>query len=79
MEKNRCILVTGGLGFIGSNFIRDLFQEQSDIKLINIDKNTYASQKWVDLYDDFFALGARKKVQYKFYPYDIGKVRKISY
>jgi dTDP-glucose 4,6-dehydratase len=36
------ILVTGGLGFIGSNFIRMLLQENSDLAIINLDKQTYA-------------------------------------
>ncbi|WHH61757.1 dTDP-glucose 4,6-dehydratase [Petroclostridium sp. X23] len=36
------ILVTGGCGFIGSNFIRHLLQLQDDIFIINIDKLTYA-------------------------------------
>ena len=37
------ILVTGGAGFIGSNFIRFLF-EKTDLpgKIINVDKLTYA-------------------------------------
>jgi dTDP-glucose 4,6-dehydratase len=36
------ILVTGGCGFIGSNFIRLLLQERSDISIINVDVLTYA-------------------------------------
>jgi dTDP-glucose 4,6-dehydratase len=36
------ILVTGGCGFIGSNFIRYLLKIHSDYSLINIDKLTYA-------------------------------------
>ena len=35
-------LVTGGLGFIGSNFVRYILKNFSDIKVINIDKMTYA-------------------------------------
>ena len=35
------ILVTGGAGFIGSNFVLDWFQ-QSDEPLVNLDKLTYA-------------------------------------
>ncbi|MCT4566314.1 MAG: dTDP-glucose 4,6-dehydratase [Maledivibacter sp.] len=35
-------LVTGGYGFIGSNFIRYLFNKYLDIRIINIDKLTYA-------------------------------------
>ncbi|MBP7653769.1 dTDP-glucose 4,6-dehydratase [Candidatus Dependentiae bacterium] len=36
------ILVTGGAGFIGSNFIRILLSERDDVKVINFDKLTYA-------------------------------------
>lgn len=35
-------LVTGGAGFIGSNFINYMLKKHSDIKLINLDKLTYA-------------------------------------
>ena len=37
------ILVTGGLGFIGSNLIRHLLNKHDDIKIINIDKIGYGS------------------------------------
>jgi len=36
------LLITGGYGFIGSNFIRLLIKEKSDIKILNVDKLTYA-------------------------------------
>ncbi len=36
------VLVTGGAGFIGSNFIRYILREHSAIKVINFDKLTYA-------------------------------------
>ncbi len=36
------ILVTGGCGFIGSNFIRYILNKYSDYKIINIDKLTYS-------------------------------------
>lgn len=35
-------LVTGGAGFIGSIFIYYMFNKYSDIKIINLDKLTYA-------------------------------------
>jgi len=35
-------LITGGMGFIGSNFIRFLLESNNDLKVINIDKLTYA-------------------------------------
>ncbi len=36
------ILVTGGAGFIGSNFVRYILREHPDYQVINIDKLTYA-------------------------------------
>lgn len=38
----RTYLVTGGAGFIGSNFIIYMLKKYNDIKIINIDKLTYA-------------------------------------
>jgi len=35
-------LVTGGAGFIGSNFVHYMLNKYSDIKIINLDKLTYA-------------------------------------
>lgn len=36
------VLVTGGMGFIGSHFIRHLVREQADVRVVNLDKMTYA-------------------------------------
>ncbi len=36
------VLVTGGAGFIGSNFIHHLLEKRADISVINVDKLTYA-------------------------------------
>jgi len=36
------VLITGGAGFIGSNFIKYFLQKNSDTKVINLDKLTYA-------------------------------------
>jgi len=36
------ILVTGGAGFIGSNFVRMVLSEQPDCFVVNLDKLTYA-------------------------------------
>tara|TARA_B100001287_G_scaffold79372_1_gene66096 strand:- start:1316 stop:2362 length:1047 start_codon:yes stop_codon:yes gene_type:complete len=38
----KTILVTGGCGFIGSNFIKNILQKDSSIYIINLDKLTYA-------------------------------------
>jgi len=49
------ILVTGGAGFIGSNFIHYILNRYQDVRIINLDKLTYAgnlanlkdvAQKW---------------------------------
>ena len=36
------VLVTGGAGFIGSNFIRNLLKTKTDVKILNLDALTYA-------------------------------------
>lgn len=36
------LLVTGGLGFIGSNFIRQMLEEHPEDSIVNLDKVTYA-------------------------------------
>lgn len=38
----RNVLVTGGAGFIGSNFIRYLLKTQADVYVVNLDLLTYA-------------------------------------
>jgi dTDP-glucose 4,6-dehydratase len=42
LEITMKILVTGGCGFIGSNFIRHLLHTYPDYSVINVDKLTYA-------------------------------------
>ncbi|MFH2145124.1 MAG: dTDP-glucose 4,6-dehydratase [Candidatus Omnitrophota bacterium] len=37
------ILVTGGLGFIGSNFIRFMLRKYPGLNIVNLDKQTYAA------------------------------------
>src|SRR3989338_7263019 len=36
------LLVTGGAGFMGSNFIRHMFSHHLDVRIVNLDKLTYA-------------------------------------
>jgi len=36
------VLVTGGAGFIGSNFVRLLLSARRDVEIVNLDKLTYA-------------------------------------
>ncbi|MEE4241437.1 MAG: dTDP-glucose 4,6-dehydratase [Desulfopila sp.] len=42
MEKSRCVLVTGGCGFIGANFVRLLHLRFPQWRIVNLDKLTYA-------------------------------------
>lgn len=58
------ILVTGGCGFIFSNFIRYILPKIGDNKLVNLDKLTYASNK-DNLHD------IEKNKNYRFYKGDI--------
>lgn len=37
----KTLLITGGAGFIGSNFIRHILHKYNDYKIINLDKLTY--------------------------------------
>jgi len=42
LEKCKKILITGGAGFMGSNFIRYLLAKYKDYQIVNLDKLTYA-------------------------------------
>ncbi|MEN8190134.1 MAG: dTDP-glucose 4,6-dehydratase [Thermodesulfobacteriota bacterium] len=42
MENNRTLLVTGGCGFIGANFVRLIRTAHPDWRVINLDQLTYA-------------------------------------
>ena len=41
-HQPRSLLVTGGAGFIGSNFVRSALAADQDLRLINVDALTYA-------------------------------------
>jgi UDP-glucose 4,6-dehydratase len=48
----RCMLVTGGCGFIGSNFINYFGRAHPDVKIINLDKMDYcANEKSIEIAD----------------------------
>ncbi len=65
------VLVTGGLGFIGSNFVRYILQEYSDVEIINVDALKYGSNfsNLKDIEDDG---------RYSFVKGDISDYRLIS-
>ncbi len=62
------ILVTGGAGFIGSNFIRYAMQHDPDVRITNFDKLTYAGNP-ANLTD--IAEGDATKDRYSFVKGDI--------
>ncbi|CAI4233092.1 unnamed protein product [Auanema sp. JU1783] len=48
LNEPKCVLITGGCGFIGSNFINYMFDKWSNCKIINYDKLAFgASPKHV--------------------------------
>jgi dTDP-glucose 4,6-dehydratase len=40
--EGRTVLVTGGAGFIGSHFVRETLRRHKDVRIVNLDKLTYA-------------------------------------
>ena len=62
----KIILVTGGMGFIGSNFIRYLLKQDTEFRIITVDKLTYAGnpENLVDVEKNYSR-------RYKFYKIDI--------
>ena len=60
------LLVTGGAGFIGTNFIRHVFQQKLDCQIVNLDALTYAGNP-MNLID----LEREKPDQYRFIKGDI--------
>ena len=75
-------LVTGGAGFIGSNYIHYMFKKYKDIKIVNLDKLTYAgnpenlkefenNENYVFIKEDICNAEAVNKI---FQEYDIDRV-----
>ncbi len=60
------ILVTGGMGFIGSNFVRYILELNQDFKIINIDKLTYAGNP-----ENLIDINIKHSNCYTFYRKDI--------
>lgn len=65
------VLVTGGAGFIGSNFIRCMLNKYSDLHITNLDKLTYAGN--LDNLD-----GLEKNPNYKFVKGDIADKKIVA-
>jgi len=71
MAETKNILVCGGAGFIGSNFIRYMLQKHPDYRIVNYDKLTYAGN--IDNLKDIESLP-----NYKFIQGDIVDAHKID-
>ena len=69
--KYKKFLITGGLGFIGGNFLKILTNKYPKSKFLNIDKFTYAASK--DLAKE---LKGRKN--YNFHKVDICDFNKLK-
>lgn len=66
------ILVTGGAGFIGSNFVNLMLKEHQDYFIVNLDKLTYAGNL-ENLKE------SEKNPNYKFIKGDIGNAELVDY
>ncbi len=66
MSEMKNLLVTGGMGFIGSNFVRYILNLNHDFKIINIDKLTYAGNP-----ENLKGIDEEFSNRYKFYIQDI--------
>ncbi len=60
------ILVTGGMGFIGSNFVRYVLNINQEFKIINVDKLTYAGNP-----ENLKEINKNYPNRYRFYKNDI--------
>lgn len=65
------MLVTGGAGFIGSNFIRYMLNKYADVKIINLDLLTYAGR--MENMHDFI-----ENSRHKFVKGDIGNRKTVG-
>ncbi len=69
----RWILVTGGAGFIGSNFVRYLLNTEPGLSVINLDALTYAGNP-----ETVHELDAEFKTRHRFVKGDIRNVELVS-
>jgi len=71
--NNKTILVCGGAGFIGSNFIRFIFGKHPKVRVVNFDKLTYSGNL-----DNNLDVKKNHARQYRFVKGDIVDKKKID-
>ena len=71
------LLVTGGAGFIGSNFIRHMLKTYPDYRIVNLDALTYAGNL-ENLRDIVETEGTGSRVRYQFIKGDIGDTALVN-
>jgi dTDP-glucose 4,6-dehydratase len=69
----RCVLVTGGCGFIGTNLVRHLLATDPSLRIVNLDALTYAGSR-TNLSDVERSAGAR----YRFVHGDIADAEAVT-
>jgi dTDP-glucose 4,6-dehydratase len=69
----KTILVTGGAGFIGSNFVKLMLTQHPDYKIINVDALTYAGnlENLIDIADNVNYIFVKSDIR------DRGKIEEI--
>lgn len=70
---NHTLLVTGGCGFIGSNFIRHILRKRQNWSIVNLDALTYAGNP-----DNLSGLEDNQKSRYKFIHADIRNLDSVQ-
>jgi dTDP-glucose 4,6-dehydratase len=71
------LLVTGGAGFIGSNFIRHMFKTYPDYRMVNLDALTYAGNL-ENLQDIAETEGKGPQARYQFIKGDVGDAALVN-
>ena len=71
------LLVTGGAGFIGSNFIRHMFKTYPDYRMVNLDVLTYAGNL-ENLQDIAETEGKGPQARYQFIKGDVGDAALVN-